>query len=119
MSCPGDPPPEVWGGLAVVRRIDQARPRTRVVVAGIVTSVRTACWRSMQTCVIEIDDGTGRLTLHFTGRRRLPGVAPGTVCRVEGTAIADGAGLALWNPAYVLIRAVKEGGDPSGPGPRG
>jgi hypothetical protein len=54
----------------------------------------------MAAHAITLDDGTGRLTLMFSGVRSVPGMTAGVRCTVEGTTLPDERGLALWNPLY-------------------
>jgi DNA/RNA endonuclease YhcR with UshA esterase domain len=89
-----------WGGRPIARRIADARARHRVVVTGKVVDAQPAIWRGCAARVYEIDDGTGRLSIVFGGARSVPGMVEGTQVTVEGTALADERGIALWNPFY-------------------
>jgi hypothetical protein len=91
---------DVWGGRPVACSIAEARPRRRVAVTGKVVDARQCLWRGAVAQVFEIDDGTGRLALVFSGVRSIPGMVEGMQCTVEGTALADERGIALWNPFY-------------------
>jgi len=91
---------DTWGGRPVARRIADAAPRRRVVVTATVTSVELRRWRGVPAWTVTVDDDTGSLTVVFTGIRPVPGMDKGARCTVEGTVLADGPGLAVWNPRY-------------------
>ena len=91
---------DCWGGRPIARCIADARPRRRVVVSGKVVDSRRRIWRGMAVHACALDDGTGRLTIVFGGLRSVPGMVEGARCTVEGTALPDGQGIALWNPFY-------------------
>jgi len=56
----------------------------------------------------ELWDGTGRITLLFLGRRRIPGITPGRHVVVHGRPIARDGETAMVNPRYELLPAVPE-----------
>jgi DNA/RNA endonuclease YhcR with UshA esterase domain len=91
-----------WGGLPVARRIGDAGPRQRLVTTGVVHSAQEdpAAYGGSYVCVLK--DGTGEVMLVFVGRRNVPGVVPGTVCRVEGTVREVEGRREVWNPRYWL-----------------
>jgi len=93
-------PTECWGGRPVARRIVDAAPRRRAVVTGTVVGVEVRRWRQVPSYTAQLDDGTGRLTLVFTGARPVPGMVEGARCTVEATVLADGGELVVWNPLY-------------------
>jgi hypothetical protein len=49
-----------------------------------------------------LEDATGEIHLVFLGRRGIPGLAPGAVVTVEGTAGVDNDRLVLLNPLYQI-----------------
>ncbi len=51
----------------------------------------------------ELWDGTGRLTLLFLGRRRIPGISPGRHLVVHGRAIVRDGDRTMVNPRYELL----------------
>jgi len=51
----------------------------------------------------ELWDGTGRLTLLFLGRRRIPGITPGRHLVVHGRPIVRDGVRAMVNPRYELL----------------
>ncbi|MGH3850498.1 MAG: OB-fold nucleic acid binding domain-containing protein, partial [Pseudonocardiaceae bacterium] len=52
-----------------------------------------------------IDDGSGRLTVVWTGRRQIAGITPGKRLVVSGRGMAQGSKgrLLLLNPSYELL----------------
>jgi len=56
----------------------------------------------------ELWDGTGRLTLLFLGRRRIPGLTPGRHVIVHGRAIVRDGDRTMVNPRYELIAGSAE-----------
>jgi hypothetical protein len=83
--------------------IDAAPTRTRVRVAGEVARMRVVPRAGSPSLEVTVDDGTGRATVIFTGRRRIPGIDPGRGMVVEGTARADRDRLLFMNPSYTLL----------------
>jgi len=77
-----------------------ATERQRVVVSGTIVALEMGPWREVAACIAQLDDGTGRLTLVFTGVRPVPGLVEGVRCTVEGTVLTDEAELTVWNPFY-------------------
>ena len=53
-------------------------------------------------------DGTGRLTLLFLGRRRIPGITPGRHLVVHGRAIVRDGDRTMVNPRYELLPATAD-----------
>ena len=89
-----------WGGRPVCRRIADLSPRQRLVVTGTITGAEAMRWRGRCSFVCQLDDGTGRIALVFTGPRPVPGMCPGVRCTVEATALDNGHSLFLWQPFY-------------------
>jgi hypothetical protein len=56
----------------------------------------------------ELWDGSGRLTLLFLGRRRIPGITPGRSIVVHGRAILRDGSAVMVNPRYELLPASAE-----------
>ncbi len=56
----------------------------------------------------ELWDGTGRLTLLFLGRRRIPGITPGRHIVVHGRAIVRDGDRTMVNPRYELVPSSAE-----------
>jgi hypothetical protein len=91
---------DTWGGRPIAHRVADARARQRVVVTGKVVDAQLRIWRGSAAHVYAIDDGTGRLAIVFGGLCPIPGMVEGIRCTVEGTALADEEGIALWYPKY-------------------
>lgn len=70
---------------AATSPIDAARPRTRVVVTGLVVRVDPVRWVGGPVLEVDLRDPTGTLTLAFFGRRWIAGVQPGSVVTAAGT----------------------------------
>jgi hypothetical protein len=89
-----------WGGMPVVHRLAEAAPRRRVVTTGMIVSAGVEVDGSSHAYHCVLDDGTGEITLVFSGRKDVPGLVTGAFCRVEGTVRAADGYLVLWNPLY-------------------
>ena len=112
-SGPSDSGPSGAGcGRAgeVSRRIGEARPRRRIAVTGTIRSTGTVPFGSSFAYRCVLNDGSGDLDVYFLGRRSVTGLEVGTRCAVEGTVLADGGKLELWNPLY----RIELGGRPEG-----
>jgi len=110
MSCFDFTTAATWAGRPVARKVADARPRGRVVVTGTICAEEAVSRERSPAYCCTLDDGTGHLDLLFLGRSRIPGVAVGTRCRVEGTARTESGRLVVWNPLYRL----ETPGPPSG-----
>jgi amino acid transporter len=84
--------------------------RRRAVVGGRVRTVRVQPWAGVPTFECTLVDATGALTVVFLGRRAIPGIAPGTFLRAEGTVGSHQGRLAILNPSYELVAASEAGG---------
>jgi RecG-like helicase len=93
-----------WGGLPVVRKIADAGPRSRLAVAGEIVETAIEYRRETRCYRCDLDDGTGAVTLLFSGRSRVRGLEVGARCYVEGTSQLDDGRLVVWNPIYRLER---------------
>jgi hypothetical protein len=94
-----------WSGLPVVRKIADAGSRCRIAVSGEIVATGTECRHGTPYCRCDLDDGTGAITLLFSGRARIAGMEAGTQCYVEGTSQLEDGRLVLWNPIYRLERS--------------
>jgi hypothetical protein len=79
-----------------------ARARVRARFEGDVRKIRIQPLAAVPTLEVVLDDGTGRVTALFMGRRRIAGVECGRRLAIEGTPVAGERGLTLYNPAYDL-----------------
>lgn len=77
--------------------------RQRVRIAGEVARLRVVPRAGSPSLEITVDDGTGRVLVVFTGRKRIAGIEPGRGIVVEGTAREDHHHGVLMNPAYTLL----------------
>lgn len=85
--------------------IAEVRPRQQATVVGEISSVRVVP-RPDGTPWLEatLSDGTGTLTVMWTGRRKIAGVRPGARLVVSGRGIEGHNGrLKLINPVYELL----------------
>jgi hypothetical protein len=79
-----------------------ARARVRARFVGDVRKIRIQPLAAVPTLEVVLDDGTGRLTALFMGRRGITGVECGRRLSIEGTPVSTEHGLTLYNPAYDL-----------------
>ena len=93
--------------------IREVQWRQRVRVAGRVKSVRVQPRAGTANLECVLADDTGRLTLVFQGRRRIPGIQPGARLVVEGM-VGDWAHRqAILNPDYELVADPTASTEPS------
>ena len=78
-------------------------PRSRARLSGEVKSVRIVPRSGAPTLEVIIDDGHGKATAVFFGRRHLAGITPGRHVVVEGMTLPDRHRIVLYNPAYTLL----------------
>ncbi|HZD38792.1 MAG TPA: hypothetical protein VE664_09145 [Actinomycetes bacterium] len=90
------------GGHEETVPIATARARIRARFEGDVRKIRIQPLAAVPTLEVVLDDGTGRLTALFMGRRGIAGVECGRRLAIEGTPVAGERGLTLYNPAYDL-----------------
>ena len=79
-----------------------ARARVRARFEGDVRKIRIQPQAAVPTLEVVLDDGTGRVTALFMGRRGIAGIECGRRLAIEGTPVAGERGLTLYNPAYDL-----------------
>lgn len=91
--------------LPGVTAIGDAEPRQEVTVAGEITSLRIVPRAGTPSLEATVNDGTGSLVVVWTGRRNIPGVAPGKRLVLSGRGAPQGAGsrLTVFNPRYELL----------------
>jgi RecG-like helicase len=83
--------------------IADVRWRTRARVVGRVRSVRVQPRAGVPTLECTLVDATGGIGVVFLGRRKVPGIHPGTTMAVEGMVGAYHDRLAILNPDYELL----------------
>ncbi len=88
-----------------VTPIGDAQPRQEVTVAGEITSLRIVPRSGTPSLEATVSDGSGSLVVVWTGRRQIPGVAPGKRLVLSGRGAPHGAGgrLMVLNPRYELL----------------
>jgi RecG-like helicase len=85
-----------------VTPLDQVRPRSIERVAGEVSSVRIVPRSGAPSLEVSIDDGNGRATAVFFGRKHVSGLSPGRTVVFEGRVQQSAHRVILYNPAYEL-----------------
>jgi len=80
----------------------EARARVRSRFEGEVRRIRIQPLAAVPTLEVVLDDGTGRLSALFMGRRAIAGIECGRRLAIEGTPVVGERGLTLYNPAYEL-----------------
>ena len=85
-----------------VTPIGEARARVRGRFEGEIRRIRIQPLAAVPTLVVMLEDGTGRVSALFMGRRGIAGVECGRRLAIEGTPVAGERGLTLYNPAYEL-----------------
>jgi hypothetical protein len=83
--------------------MSEARARVVTRVGGEVKRLRIVPRAGNPSLEVLLDDGTGSISIVFTGRRSLGGVHPGRGLVVEGVAHLERGNLVFLNPAYTLM----------------
>lgn len=88
-----------------VTPIGEAQPRQEITVAGEITSLRLVPRAGTPSLEATVNDGSGSLVVVWTGRRHIPGVAPGKRLVLSGRGSPHGSAgrLAVLNPRYELL----------------
>ena len=92
-------------GATLVRDCVAGTPTT---VAGRLRSVTLRPVANAPAVEAELYDGSGRMTLLFLGRRRIPGITPGRRGVVTGRPIERDGERHMVNPRYTLLPATAE-----------
>ncbi|MFN0089247.1 MAG: OB-fold nucleic acid binding domain-containing protein [Acidimicrobiales bacterium] len=104
---------------APVEELDQERLRTQCALPGVtpladlagrgparvcgeVLSMRIVPRAGAPSLEVTIDDGTGRATAVFFGRKKVLGITPGRRLVLEGAAAPERNRVLFYNPAYDL-----------------
>jgi amino acid transporter len=101
-DAPGGEEPD-QRGIGTPVPIGTVRWRHRATVEGRVRSVYVGPVSGSPALECELYDASGGLTLVFLGRRRIPGIEPGSKMRVEGMVGEMEGYLAMTNPTYLLL----------------
>ena len=83
--------------------IADVRWRQRVTIEGRVQTLRVKPSAGSSTVECVVEDGTGAMSIVFSGRRHIGGLEVGTRIRAQGTAGEHRGRLAILNPAYALL----------------
>jgi RecG-like helicase len=82
--------------------------RQMVCVRGEVTRMTLRPTGKLPSLAVSVHDGTGSITVVWTGRRSIGGISLGRQLLVRGVARAAGDHLEVMNPDYQLLPAVAE-----------
>lgn len=88
-------------GACPVHRCDD---RARVTVRGRLDSVTLSPHGEPPQLVAELDDGSGRVTLVWMGRRTVAGIRAGTTLEATGRVLVAQGERRMYNPRYVLLQ---------------
>ena len=83
--------------------IAEAPHRSRAVLQGRIRAVESSSIGTSPTYRAELYDESGGVTLLFYGRRKVEGLEPGALVRVEGRVGERNGYLAMANPTYQLV----------------
>ena len=85
--------------------IGEAKAREEVTVAGEISSLRIVPRAGTPSLEVTVKDGSGSMVVVWTGRRHIPGVAPGKRLVLSGRGTLQGSGgrLTVLNPRYELL----------------
>ena len=86
-------------GLVPIR---EAPDRERVVVQGTLKTVTLRPRGGVPALEAELYDGSGSISVVWLGRRRIGGITPGRVIRVEGRIGLQDGQRVMHNPRYEL-----------------
>lgn len=77
--------------------------RTRVTIRGTISSVTLQPRAGAAELTAELYDGTGTVTLLWTGRHRIAGIEPGRQLVAEGRISRHEDKYVIYNPRYTLL----------------
>ena len=83
-------------------RIGRAPDRQSVRLRGVLHTVSLRPRGGVPALEAELDDGSGRITLVFLGRRRMAGIDPGRSMEVSGRIGVQDGRRVMYNPRYEL-----------------
>jgi hypothetical protein len=86
-------------GLVPIR---DAPDREKVIVQGTLKTVTLRPRGGVPALEAELYDGSGSISVVWLGRRRIGGIAPGRVIRVEGRIGVQDNQRVMYNPRYDL-----------------
>lgn len=91
------------GRVGEFTRIADLRARERVVILGTIHSLTLRPRAGVPALEADIEDGTGRLTCTWLGRRAIRGISAGRDIQVSGRVFKDGQQWQIFNPVYLLL----------------
>jgi hypothetical protein len=91
-----------FGELHMVSLADMPL-RQRVDVCGEIRRMSVKPRAGIPAVEIEISDGTGEITVIFSGRERIPGIGHNRGLTVTGVAHIEGSRRVMLNPLYRLL----------------
>lgn len=77
--------------------------RQRVDVCGEIRRMTVKPRAGIPAVEVEISDGTGEITVIFSGRERIPGIGHNRGLTVTGVAHLEGSRRVMLNPVYRLL----------------
>jgi len=83
--------------------IENMPMRQRVDVCGEIRRMSVKPRAGIPAVEVEINDGSGDLTLIFYGRSHVPGIGHNRALTVSGVAFREGSRRVMLNPAYRLL----------------
>jgi hypothetical protein len=91
----------VWAATVTgAVRIDEAPARERVKIAGVVNRLSVVPGQGVDSLEAVLTDGTGEITVVWTGRRAIPGLYLGTRLISEGVLVQTSSGRRMVNPGF-------------------
>lgn len=91
-----------FGELELVS-LSEMPMRQRVEVCGEIRRMAVKPRAGIPAVEIEVSDGTGELTVIFSGRDRIPGVGHNRGLTLSGVAHMEGTRRVMLNPVYRLL----------------
>lgn len=84
------------------QQIQHAKVREHVHLRGTIQAITVSPELDKGSLDVELDDGTGSITLVWMGRRLIPGIEVGRKIDAWGTLTISGGRRVIFNPAYQL-----------------
>jgi len=85
-------------------RIDDAKDRSRVKLAGAVRRITIRPVKGFEGMRLQLFDGTGEVSVVFLGRRSIPGLTLGSRLIVEGVIGRSGDVRQVVNPSFEFVQ---------------
>jgi hypothetical protein len=84
-------------------RIVDAKPRTRVALAGMVRRITVRPVEGFEALEVVLSDGTGEVTARWLGRRSIRGLALGSRLKIEGVLGVEQSVRRVVNPTFEFV----------------